>query len=151
MQSKPTEVSESVSDARGHFRRAQVAFIPINIIGAVAPDSTKITNANHAIYAGLASTGLMEEIESLRYKLVTGVNSTGGVILGFLDPRLLTLSNVGITDVISDNPESINRIASLISEAEFHFSEISTTGSLEHDITLEKLRSLLRTSQQMMS
>ena len=47
---------------------------------------------------------------------------------------------MGITDIIAGHTRDMARITELVSEIEYHFSSITTTGSTEHDITLEKLR-----------
>ncbi len=76
IQDTATLVESTSEEARGYFRRAQVAFLPASIISSILPDSSKVENAKHVIDAGLGSTELMSRVSTLRNILAEGVTTT---------------------------------------------------------------------------
>ncbi len=76
IQDTAPQVESTSEEARGYFRRAQVAFLPASLISSILPDSSKVENAKHAIDAGLGSTELISRVSGLRNILAEGVTAT---------------------------------------------------------------------------
>ncbi len=142
-QAEPSQVKEQIRSIHDHFTNASRLFIPMNflITSGIIQNET-LWNGYHALYAGLAVSNILWTVDELQSDFSTSVSDT--VSSEYLNPEMFLNSRLPLTDYYKNHTSSFARVEESLSQAQFHFSSITTTGNPSQDTQLSKINAVLK-------
>jgi len=147
LQADASVVKAQIPLIHGHFSKASWLFFPMRyLVSSGIIDNETVSNGFHALYAGAAVSELLLEVDTFQSDLVSGYSGTG-VLTGYFDPKILLQTRLPLTDYFQSHGDHLARISQNISQAQYHFSSITTTGNPEQDADLARITQILKTGE----
>lgn len=138
-----SEIKRQIGFIHDRFERASWLFLPMKyLIGKGILRHETLENGYHALYAGTAISELLTLTDGIQTDFSNSYS--GAELSGYLDPRMFLNTRIPLTEYLKDNREPLLEIMKNVSQAQFHFSSITTTGNVEQDLQLSKLSGLLK-------
>lgn len=145
LNAESSEVKAQIQSVHRHFSKASLLFLPMRYLVTLGIiDNETVSNGFHALYAGTAVSELLTEVDSIQSDLVVWYKWTWA-LTSYMDPKLVLQTNIPLTDYFRSNSDTLLLISKNISQAQYHFSSITTTGNPTQDAELAKLTQVLGT------